>query len=34
MLGTTSAWAYGIVRIGIGYDEHDMHDQDMFKMMV
>ena len=34
MMGTTAAWLYGIVNIGLGYDEHDMHDEEMFKMMV
>ena len=32
VLGTTAAWLYGIVMIGIGYDEHDMHDMKMYEM--
>lgn len=34
MMGTTSAWLYGVVNIGLGYDEHDMMDPNMYKMMV
>ncbi len=35
MLGTTAAWLYGIVMIGVGYDEHlAMHDKKMFRMIV
>ncbi|MFS8160663.1 MAG: hypothetical protein ACMG6E_10780 [Candidatus Roizmanbacteria bacterium] len=33
-LGTTAAWLYAIVLIGVGYDEHDMMDPEMYKMMV
>lgn len=33
-LGTTSAYLYGVVRIGVGYSVHDMHDMHMFKMMI
>jgi hypothetical protein len=34
MMGTTSAWLYGIVNIGVGYDEMDMMDPDMFRMVI
>ena len=34
MLGTSAAWIYAIAIIGIGYDEHDMMDQDMYEMQV
>ena len=34
MLGTSAAWIYAIALIGIGYDEMDMMDQDMYEMQV
>lgn len=34
MLGTSAAWAYGIARIGVGYNEHDIMMEDMFSMQV
>ena len=34
MIGTTAAWLYGIVNIGLGYDELDMRDPHMFKMVI
>lgn len=33
-LGTTSAYLYGVVRICVGYTVHDMHDMEMYKMMI
>ena len=32
MLGTTAAWGYAIVLIGVGYDAHEMHDTEMYAM--
>ena len=34
MLGTTAAWGYGIAMLGVGYSEHDQHDEKMFRMAV
>jgi Cu+-exporting ATPase len=34
MMGTTAAWLYGVVNIGIGFSQQDMMDHDMFQMMV
>lgn len=34
MMGTSAAWLYGIAKIGFGYDEHDMMDDDMFSMTI
>ena len=34
MMGTTSAWLYGIVNIGVGYDELDMKDPHMYRMVI
>ena len=33
-LGTTSAWLYGIVLIGLGYDHMDMMDPHMYEMKI
>jgi Cu+-exporting ATPase len=33
-LGTTSAWLYAIVLIGVGYSQEDMMDPEMYKMKV
>ena len=33
-LGTTAAYVYGIAKIGVGYDAHDMHDEPMYRMMI
>jgi len=34
MLGTTSAWAYGVALIGVGYSDEEMHDHEMYEMAV
>jgi Cu+-exporting ATPase len=34
VLGTTSAWSYGIAMISKGYNAHEMHDMNMYKMSV
>lgn len=34
MLGTTAAWGYGLAMIFVGYSEHEMMDDDMFRMTV
>ncbi len=33
-LGTTAAWLYGVVMIGLGYDHMDMMDSEMYEMKV
>lgn len=34
VLGTTAAWLYGIVMIGVGYSNEEDHDDEMFSMQV
>jgi Cu+-exporting ATPase len=34
MLGTTSAWLYAIVLIGVGYSTSDMQPIDMYEMTI
>ena len=34
MMGTTAAWMYGIVMIGVGYDLAEYDDEEMYRMAV
>jgi Cu+-exporting ATPase len=34
VLGTTAAWAYGIALIFVGYNSHDMMDENMYRMQI